>query len=316
MGLSIGIAGAIVLMVILAVMMAMTGLVSTMFSLGDASTQISEVEKVIYDTQISMDHLSVLIGSSKVNFTLNNIGAEKLWNFDDFNLFIEYDGAISGKKIEELTFNGECQGIAPSSGNWCIQSITGDILDPDILNSGERASIWTQVNENLVTNNGVISVTTDNGVSASVSTTTCGSFCYQIFYEFNSKDQVGGMDWDDMPAALTEFNGNANYRTILDLTEMQQWRFFSRSEDGAGTATCELGVQYSTDNVNWNGLDNGILNSMSTARNSCDLIGYFVTAWSPLNVTAQADVWIRAVGQGGDGSANPDFGTLQVQFRS
>lgn len=315
MGLSIAISGAIIFAVLMFVLMSMSGFMDKMFSIGDVSTQVSKFEKSISETKISMDHLSVLVGSSKVNFTLNNIGSEKLWNFEDFNLFIEYNGITSGKLIEGLTFSGKCLGIAPLSGNWCIQSITNDVKDPEIINPGEKATIWTQVSQNLATNQGVISMNTDNGVVATVSTTTCGSFCYQIFYTVMSDE--GQIDWTNMPLALTEFDSDPDWRTMLDLTDMSQWRFISRSANAAGTTDCVLGVQYSTDDgTTWFGLDNGIINSMSMARNSCDVAGYFVTAWSPLNVTAQADVWIRVVGQGGDGAADPGFGTVQVQFRS
>jgi len=315
MGLSVAISGGIILTVFMLILLSLPGFVDKMFSIGDITSQVSQHEQVISNTKLSMDHLSVLVDKSKVNFTLNNDGSEKLWNFEDFNLFIEYDGITSGKLIEDLTFSGECLGTVPLSGNWCIQSITNDVKDPGMINTGEKAAIWTRVSENLVTNQGIISMTTDNGVVSTISTTTCGSFCYQIFYTVNSDD--GQVDWDNMPLALTEWQNDPDWRTMLDLTDMSQWRFLSRSSNAAGTVTCAVGVQYSTDNgVTWSGLDNGIVGSMSTAQNSCDVIGYFVTAWSPLNVTAQADVWIRAVGQGGNGAADPDFGTVQVQFRS
>jgi len=165
MGLSVAIAGAIVLSVLMVVLMTMTGFVGTMFTIGDVTTQISQVEKSIAKTDISLDALEALSGSAKVNFTLNNDDTEKLWNFEHFNVLIEYDNA-AGTVVEELSFNGDCSGIAPLAGNWCIESIGADILDEDIINDGESGDIWTQVSQNLVSANALVTVSTDNGVVA------------------------------------------------------------------------------------------------------------------------------------------------------
>src|SRR3989337_3571618 len=100
MGLSVAISGGIILTVFVLLLLSLPGLADKMFSIGDITTQVTQHEQEISNTEISIDNLSVLVGSSRVNFTLNNDGSEKLWNFEDFNLFIEYDGAISGKLIE------------------------------------------------------------------------------------------------------------------------------------------------------------------------------------------------------------------------
>ncbi len=315
MGLSVAISGGIILTVFVLILFSLPGLADKMFSIGDTTTQVTQHEQEISNTKISMDHLSVLVGSSKVNFTLNNIGSEKLWNFGDFNLFIQYNGTISKVRTQQLSYSGSCLGAAPAAGNWCIQSITNDITDPGIINTGEDATIWTQVNENLATINGVISVTTDNGVVSTVSTTTCGSFCYQMIWDTLSSGTA--TTWTNMPLALTEFNGVAIHRTQIDLSDMTQWRLFDTTTTALPPVTCSIGAQYSTDNgVTWRALDNGTIGRISNSRNSCDLAGDFITAWSPLNSTAIADVFIRVVGQGGDGAIDPPFGHIQLQFRS
>jgi len=165
MGLSIAISGAIILSVLMIVLMTITGFVGNMFTIGDASIQMSELDKAISQTDISLDALEALTGSAKVNFTLNNDDTEKLWNFEHFNVLIEYDNA-AGTVVEELSFNGDCSGIAPSAGNWCIETIGADILDEDIINDGESADIWTQVSQNLISANALVTVSTDNGVVA------------------------------------------------------------------------------------------------------------------------------------------------------
>jgi len=161
MGLSVAIAGAIILSVLMLVMMSMTGLVGNIFSIGSVTTQVSDLENTIDDTDISLETLFAST-TPRVNFTLNNDDKEKLWNFDDFNVLIEYDSA-SGDELEELSYGGKCQGVVPSVGEWCIEGIAGDFLDQGILNEGESAEIWTQVSLPLDTGNARVTVSTDNG---------------------------------------------------------------------------------------------------------------------------------------------------------
>src|SRR3990172_2647614 len=307
MGLSVAISGGIILTVFVLILFSLPGLADKMFSIGDITSQVTQHEQEISNTEISMDHLSVLVGSSKVNFTLNNDGSEKLWNFEDFNLFIEYDGAISGKLIEDLSFSGECLGIAPLAGNWCIQSITNDVKDPGIINAGEEATIWTQVNENLATTQGVISVTTDNGVVATVSTTTCGSLCYQMIWTVSGDEST--WVWVNKAAALQEILNTPRYRTQLDLTDFTQFRFVFHVAT-AGAVGSITGFQYSTDGgATWSGLDNGNVGVLSTVTFTDNPTGFNVSAWTPLASGAQADVLLRVAGSGGDGALDPAYGT-------
>jgi len=161
MGLSVAIAGAIILSVLMLVMMSMTGLVGNIFSIGSVTTQVSDLENSIDNTDISLETLFAST-TPRVNFTLNNDDTEKLWNFDDFNVLIEYESA-SGDELEELSYGGDCQGTVPSVGNWCIEGIAGDFLDSGILNEGESAEVWTQVSQSLVIGNARVTVSTDNG---------------------------------------------------------------------------------------------------------------------------------------------------------
>lgn len=165
MGLSVAISGGIILTVFVIILFSLPGLAEKMFSIGDITTQVTQHEQEISNTEISISNLSVLVGSSRVNFTLNNDGSEKLWNFADFDLFIEYDGAISGQRTEQLSYSGECPGTVPPAGNWCINSISNDVADPKILNSDEKANIRTTLSGNLASSPTIVTIVTDNGVT-------------------------------------------------------------------------------------------------------------------------------------------------------
>jgi len=162
MGLSVAISGGIILTVFMLILLSLPGFVDKMFSIGDITSQVSKQEQKISKTDISLETLFATSGSPYVNFTLNNDDREKLWNFEKFNVIVEYESA-SGDELEELSFSGNCLGALPTVGNWCIESISGDFIDEGILNEGESAEIWTRVSQNLVSGNARITVSTDNG---------------------------------------------------------------------------------------------------------------------------------------------------------
>lgn len=164
MGLSVAISGGIMIVAFAMVMMMLPSIVENIYSIQQVSTSISEHNDMISKTDISTRRLETEIASPYVNFTLVNQGSNALWKFDSFNLYVEYDGAGPIKRTEELTFDGKCLGGLPSVRKWCIETITNDYKDPDILNLGEGARIRTHLSQNLATTNAVITVVTDNGV--------------------------------------------------------------------------------------------------------------------------------------------------------
>jgi len=176
MGLSVAIAGGIVMVTIMLVMLSIPTVVNTIFSINEVSSQSSKIEDSVSKTEISIEEIYTTIGSPRINFTLINEGSTTLWDFNNFNVLIEYTGAISGKKTEQLSFqqanNGECLGLAPPIGQWCIESISNDVADPKLLNFGEIANIRTSLNENLVSLTAIVAVATDNGVTFKTSGTS------------------------------------------------------------------------------------------------------------------------------------------------
>jgi len=177
MGLSVAIAGGIVMVTIMLVMLTIPNLVNTIFSIGEVNSISSKVDDSVSKTEISIQEIYKTTGTPRVNFTLNNEGSTTLWNFDKFNVLIEYTGAISGKRTESLSLwtanpNGQCQGAVPPTGQWCIQSISNDVADPKLINFGEIANIRTSLNENLASLTTIVAVTTDNGVTFKTSGTS------------------------------------------------------------------------------------------------------------------------------------------------
>jgi len=119
-----------------------------------------------------------------VSFELTNTGLEKFWNYEDSNLIVTYEALIGGVKTNvtetQSYFSGsnismDCDGsnggdIPP--GTWSISQITGDILDPGLLNSDETADVVTQLSYPLSNTISTISMT----FASDIGKTTTASF--------------------------------------------------------------------------------------------------------------------------------------------
>jgi hypothetical protein len=168
MGLSNVISGIIILTVFMMLLYSIPAYIDPIFSIGESSTQSSKEINLVLKTEISLDSLVALPGSPKINFTLNNEGDEKLWQFENFDLFINYDSS-TGKKIETLSYTGSCKGGVPAANSWCVEEIVWDLTDSGILNKGESAMIRSQVTQNPVTGIVGVIVSTPNGIVTSTS---------------------------------------------------------------------------------------------------------------------------------------------------
>jgi len=141
MGLSIVIAGSIMLFTLLAVMFTIATLVTSLVSVEDVSSQASVIKESISQTAIKIMSVSASSGSDIVQFSLANNGTEKLWDYEKFTLLITYDADIGGVKTrvtEEFSYD--------SSNSF--QSSTVYLIPESELTGG-----WTTEN-NCLANNG------------------------------------------------------------------------------------------------------------------------------------------------------------------
>lgn len=115
--------------------------------------------------------------------------------------------------------------------------------------------------------------------------------------------------WANQPSTLDEFLSRAIHRVKKDLSLVTQARLeVMVSALGASTAT--IALQYSTDQSTWNYLDGGT--GPSVAINGG---GLKVSSWVNVTGGAKADVFLRLVGNGGDGAADPSFGNCHVELK-
>ena len=165
MGLSVAIAGGIVMVTIMLVILSVPNVVNTIFSIGEVATKSSKIDDLFSKTEINTENITKNVGLPRVNFTLNNQGSTTLWDYQNFNVLVQYTGATSGKRTEQLSYNGVCLGVDPPAGKWCINSISPDVVDTKLLNYNEKAVIRSTVTQNLASSKVIVTVSTDNGVT-------------------------------------------------------------------------------------------------------------------------------------------------------
>lgn len=109
-----------------------------------------------------------------------------------------------------------------------------------------------------------------------------------------------------MPALETELGGVAAFRTQCDLTGYTQSRL-SVSQTVAGNTGSVLKGQYSLDQSVWVDL------TSTVNAASANLVK--VSTWTTIPVAARTDVFLRVVGSGGDGVADPTWFQIAFEVR-
>ena len=130
---------------------------------------------------------------------------------------------------------------------------------------------------------------------------------------------AGSASWTNMPAAFTEFLGDAAlpYRQIADLRGYSQFRIKCGIAT-AGVANSNIGFEYATTLTGqYKGLDNGTDDTQSTVTiPDLSVTGENHTAWTDLHSGAiAANIFLKPMGKDGDGAADPSFTYLILEVR-
>lgn len=116
---------------------------------------------------------------------------------------------------------------------------------------------------------------------------------------------IGNVAWTNMPAAVTELFATVHRRCKADLTDCDKCRLTGRVST-VGAANAVLRVEYSTDESAWSVLSPDMpLNAGAGTKAS---------AWGNVPAGAKGDVFLRVVGQSGDGAADPVIGNLLLEL--
>ena len=167
MGLSNAISGGIIMFGITYVIFAFGGMTDNAVSFSETSSQVSNLENEILKTSISVAIESNPGADQTFNFDITNTNQEKLWDFEKFDIIITYDS--NGQTYTQaMIYVSNC---SPDDGEWCIETWTNDILDPEILNYGEIITVGVKVDNNIESGkNLIVVVSTPNGIVATDTT--------------------------------------------------------------------------------------------------------------------------------------------------
>lgn len=113
-----------------------------------------------------------------------------------------------------------------------------------------------------------------------------------------------------MPSGLTEMFNQTTRRTMHDLSRAKEARLLVNVGSVAGAAGSEIRIQYSSDQTSWSYLDGA-----SGPGAAINAAGLRTSPWVNLAAGATGNVYLRAVGIGGNGAADPRFGTVELQIR-
>lgn len=122
MGLGIALAGGIICVTMIAMLSIVYAVGGQIFEINSSRTNSADLQHKLFQTDMEISDITAASGSQFPNFTLTNTGNEKLWNFDKFDVVINYTADVSGspaQKTEQLSY-----GL--TSGSITVNSISSN----------------------------------------------------------------------------------------------------------------------------------------------------------------------------------------------
>jgi len=235
----------------------------------------------IKDTELGVDY-----DNSSIGIVNNKLAVKSSGITNDM-----LAGNISDSKLNTIT--------TPNKVSWVSVNKTGsklndidDVNAPDptdgqLLSWDEASSTW--IPKTIEAGGGVASTTI-------------------MDVDIVSSPQTA-QTWTDMPSALTELFGNTNNRIKIDLSTATKYRIVV-NQSASGASGADLNLQYSTDNVTFLPADTNGAGEVDIGTGT----GVKVGNWADLVAGAKADRWIRIVGKEGNGTTDPAFRQIRVQF--
>jgi archaellum component FlaF (FlaF/FlaG flagellin family) len=107
MGLGIAIAGGIICATMLAVFSIVFSTSEQIYEINSSRMHAADLQSVTFQTNMTVSDVTAESGNRFVNFTLTNTGNEKLWNYEKFDVIINYTANVGGtptQKTERFTY--------------------------------------------------------------------------------------------------------------------------------------------------------------------------------------------------------------------
>ncbi|MEW6603091.1 MAG: hypothetical protein AB1351_00195 [Thermoproteota archaeon] len=170
MGFGVAISGGIMMMAIVSMVIAFEGGANANYAiLSRTSSDRLDADIALLGTSVSIESIQATPNDDTALAVISNIGSEKLWNYENFNVLVTYDANITATKTrltEELEYAGVTTAVP--AGSWGIRQFVDDFADPGIVNSGEKMEIKCRL-EHPAYPGGIVTIiiSTENGSLAS-----------------------------------------------------------------------------------------------------------------------------------------------------
>lgn len=123
----------------------------------------------------SWTHLAIGTTFTQANQTLSTAEADSITDYNDLRFIFTGNHAGGGSANVEISWAEmeilECSAVAISAGQWTIDRISGNLHDPQIINTKEGGNICIKLSNNIHAGSNLIStVSTDVGKTATNTT--------------------------------------------------------------------------------------------------------------------------------------------------
>lgn len=157
-------------------------------------------------------------------------------------------------------------------------------------------------------------VLTSDGTAVNWQAAAGGASPRAFSFTFFTRTDSAALIWTNMPAAYTEIFNTAGLRQFVNLTGYTQARFWSSKIYVAGASGSRIYVEYSTDQVVWAALDGSADGVPGSLGITVQTPPARTTAPFVITPAARGPVWLRLVGIGGDGVADPSWGNVGLEI--
>lgn len=147
MGFGTVVSGGLMLLTLLIVAaITIPAVLTTSSTMAKAYSEKATVENQLLKTSLRIDSIQTSANPDPVTtIRVSNIGSTKLYNYEKFSIIVTYVSAFNSTRgpvvTETLSYDGIAPNSTPQSGQWIINGIAPDSLDPQIWNPGEQMTV-------------------------------------------------------------------------------------------------------------------------------------------------------------------------------
>ena len=183
--------------------------------IGSSFENIQELREEQSRTRISIGSTSITVVfrcETQIKLTLENIGHVPIWDFEQVDFIPWYVPAIGDDRVFPLIYTGGNL----DKDEWTISTISGDSINPGILDPGEIGNLSSRLETQPKKGEmGYVTIVMPNGVSASAYVDFEKAVAAECFYLHNNPSpptdhtdrQAAELPWGDkLPAEGILFN--------------------------------------------------------------------------------------------------------------